>query len=481
MNPLEEEYKNRFSDEQLSSDSFEAERLWEAISEELHVEPNSQVKPLWWAFIPGIAILFTVGFWVIPNWNTQEVKLNAESTSRMEATLDTASVPCEEVEESYASDAMETKQTPLFQEDVTQTDLLPTQTESTTTSTTTTTTAKNIERPLVLAVDEDEYSKEIPPVNTLDGENEKEALGLDSLASDQEIADLVKMTIREKEQIPELTPIDGMSPPYLELSAAEPPFLGEQPVLLGKDQIRAKSKAPVVHLKLYGGANIVDMNYKGESTDQVVNLKNQTERIFPSTQFGVKTDVQFSSGFTAHLGLEYQQQRTIFEIEQETPVSVLLEDQLVKVWIDGTSQDTLAKEFGSVLVDGVETRQVIHNNSYKMLGLPIGVGYSKQIGNVVLGLEGGLYVGFTLDQNGKTLDTSEQIVSFDKESIDRPLNDVMLGYRVSPSIEIQGQSNLSIELSPEIGGFSSQQIGDSAVHASPLVLKMNIGVKYQIK
>ena len=499
MNPLEEEYKNKFSDEQLSSNGFEAEGLWDAISEELHAEPNNKVKPLWWVFIPGITIMFTVGFWIIPNWNSQEDILNVESTSVIEAPLDTASVAIDEVDESYALGTMETKQTDLVQEDVKQTDLVQKEVSQTDlvleeakqtdqvsvkadpTTTKTNTKLKNTESPLVIAVDEDEYYKEIPSANTINHADKNEALVLDSLASGQGMADIVGLTIREKEQLPMLAPIDGMTPPYLELSAAELPIFTAQPVPLGKDQIKVKSNNPSVYLQVYGGTNFMDINYKGESNEQIVDLKNQSERIFPSTQFGVKTDVQFSSGFSAHLGIEYQQHRTVFEIEQENPVSILLDDQLIKVWLDGTSLDTLAKEYGSVLVDGIETRQVIHNNRYKMLGLPVGVGYSKQIGNVMLGLEGGLYLGFTLDQNGKTLDAFEQIVSFDAQSDDRHLNDVMLGYRVSPSIGVQAKSNLSFELRPEVSGFSSQQIGNSAVYSSPLALKMNVGLKYQIK
>ena len=168
---------------------------------------------------------------------------------------------------------------------------------------------------------------------------------------------------------------------------------------LAEDVIEAKSNAPVVFVQLYGGANLMNTNFKGESTEQLVDLKNQTEKVFPSTQFGVKTDVQFNSGFIAHLGLEYQKHRTIFELEKESSVSELLEDQLVKVWIDGTSLDTLAKEFGSVLVNRVETRKVVHNNRYEILGIPVGLGYSKQIGKVSLGIEGGLYLGFTFDQS----------------------------------------------------------------------------------
>lgn len=225
----------------------------------------------------------------------------------------------------------------------------------------------------------------------------------------------------------------------------------------------------------------MDTNYKGVGLDQLVDLKNQSERVFPSVQVGVKADLKFKNGLTTHLGLEYQRHRSIFELEKEEPISVLLEDQLIKVFIDGATLDTLAKEFGSVLVDGLETRQVVHNNRYETLGIPIGVGYNKQIGNIVFGIEGGVYLGFTLDQNGKTLNASEQIVSFDDQSADRQLNDVMVGYRLAPSLAVQANSNLSLEIRPEINGFSSQQIGDSSVQSSPLVLKMNLALKYQIK
>ena len=274
---------------------------------------------------------------------------------------------------------------------------------------------------------------------------------------------------------------ESFNAPPLELKDSASVSLDKEVNLVGDDQILVKPEGPELYLQLYSGINIMDANYKGTGLDQLVDLKNQSERVFPSAQVGVKADLKFKNGLTTHLGLEYQRHRSIFELEKEEPISVLLEDQLIKVFIDGATLDTLAEEFGSVLVDGLETRQVVHNNRYETLGIPIGVGYSKQIGNIMFGIEGGVYLGFTLDQNGKTLNASEQIVSFDDQSADRQLNDVMVGYRLAPSLAVKANSNLSLELRPEVSGFSSQQIGDSSVQSSPLVLKMNLAVKYQIK
>ena len=274
---------------------------------------------------------------------------------------------------------------------------------------------------------------------------------------------------------------ESFNAPPLELKDSASVSLDKEVNLVGDDQILAKPEGPELYLQLYSGINIMDANYKGTGLDQLVDLKNQSERVFPSAQVGVKADLKFKNGLTTHLGLEYQRHRSIFELEKEEPISVLLEDQLIKVFIDGATLDTLAEEFGSVLVDGLETRQVVHNNRYETLGIPIGVGYSKQIGNIMFGIEGGVYLGFTLDQNGKTLNASEQIVSFDDQSADRQLNDVMVGYRLAPSLAVQATSNLSLELRPEVSGFSGQQIGDSSLQSSPLVLKMNLALKYQIK
>jgi hypothetical protein len=474
MNHLEEEYKNRFKNEQLSSDGFDAEGLWDAISEDLQSEPKSQTKPFWWVFIPGVTILLAVLFWILPDFNSSQDEFSDKQLSVVEELLESPSIRSAEEKEVYVIDASKIEQKNPIEDSKTETNKSSLPTKSV--------TREDVENPLVVAVDEGELQNSSVLIDTLSTGNINATILVDSINAASSFADRNDVPSLEIDELTEPIPsIDGLDPSYLELSNSLPQVTDIDAIPLAEDVIEAKSNAPAVYVQLYGGANLMNTNYKGESTEQLVDLKNQTERVFPSTQFGVKTDVQFNSGLTAHLGLEYQQHRTIFEIEKDRSVSELLEDQLIKVWIDGTSLDTLAKEFGSVLVNRVETRKVVHNNHYEILGIPVGLGYSKQIGKVSLGIEGGLYLGFILDQNGKTLDTSEQIVSFDAQSDDRHLNDVMLGYRVSPSIEFAVKSDLSIEFRPEVSGFSSQQIGDSAVHSSPLVLKMNVGLKYQIK
>lgn len=474
MNHLEEEYKNRFKNEQLSSDGFDAEGLWDAISEDLQSEPKSQTKPFWWVFIPGVTILLAVLFWILPDFNSSQDEFSDKQLSVVEELLESPSIRSEEEKEVYVIDDSKIEQKNPIEDPKTETNKSSLPTKSV--------TREDVENPVVVAVDEGELQNSSVLIDTLSTGNINATILVDSINAASSFADRYDVPSLEIDELIEPIPsINGLDPSYMELSNSMPQVPDLDPIPVAEDRIEAKSNTPAVYVQLYGGANLMNTNYKGESTEELLDLKNQSERVFPSTQFGVKTDVQFSSGFTVHLGLEYQQNRTIFEIEKESSVSELLEDQLVKVWIDGTSLDTLAKEFGSVLVNRVETRKVVHNNRYEILGIPVGLGYSKQIGKVTLGIEGGLYLGFTLDQNGKSLDASEQIVSFDAQSDDRHLNDVILGYRVSPSIGFPVKSDLSIEFRPEVSGFSSQQIGESAVHSRPLVLKMNVGLKYQIK
>lgn len=474
MNHLEEEYKNRFKNEQLSSDGFDAEGLWDAISEDLQSEPKSQTKPFWWVFIPGVTILLAVLFWILPDFNSSQDEFSDKQLSVVEELLESPSIRSEEEKEVYVIDDSKIEQKNPIEDPKTETNKSSLPTKSV--------TREDVENPVVVAVDEGELQNSSVLIDTLSTGNINATILVDSINAASSFADRYDVPSLEIDELIEPIPsIDGLDPSYMELSNSMPQVPDLDPIPVAEDRIEAKSNTPAVYVQLYGGANLMNTNYKGESTEELLDLKNQSERVFPSTQFGVKTDVQFSSGFTVHLGLEYQQNRTIFEIEKESSVSELLEDQLVKVWIDGTNLDTLAKEFGSVLVNRVETRKVVHNNRYEILGIPVGLGYSKQIGKVTLGIEGGLYLGFTLDQNGKSLDASEQIVSFDAQSDDRHLNDVILGYRVSPSIGFPVKSDLSIEFRPEVSGFSSQQIGESAVHSRPLVLKMNVGLKYQIK
>ena len=548
MNPLEEEYKNRFKNEQMSSDGFDAEGLWDNISEELKLEPSSEAKPIWWIFLSGAAMLVFLGLLIFRAWNPGQDENSNEVVLPSELIANSDVDPCTDDEElivqkeqtsnsissdeEYASEnnfdqgqenssvINDSKSSPILTtkkdiEEVISSGLLaPKSTEKAVTlvlvdSVSTeevisevlvdsVSTEEVISEVLVDSVSTEEVISEVL-VDSVSTEEVVSGVLVDSMSTEEVISEVLVDSVSTEEVISEVSVdsliteevvsgviVDSVSgesfdAPPLELKDSASVSLDKEVNLVGDDQILAKPEGPELYLQLYSGINIMDANYKGTGLDQLVDLKNQSERVFPSAQVGVKADLKFKNGLTTHLGLEYQRHRSIFELEKEEPISVLLEDQLVKVFIDGATLDTLAEEFGSVLVDGLETRQVVHNNRYETLGIPIGVGYSKQIGNIMFGIEGGVYLGFTLDQNGKTLNASEQIVSFDDQSADRQLNDVMVGYRLAPSLAVQANSNLSLELRPEVSGFSSQKIGDSSVQSSPLVLKMNLAVKYQIK
>jgi hypothetical protein len=631
MNPLEEEYKNRFKNEQMSSDGFDAEGLWDNISEELKVEPSSEAKPIWWIFLSGAAMLVFLGLLIFKAWNPEqdengnevvlpseliansdidpcaddeelvvlieqssnstssdkehasetnfdqgqdksvvinvsrsspvlttkdieevissavlapkstaevisEVLVDSVSTAELVSEVLVDSVSTEEVVSGVSVDSVSTEEvisgvlvdsvstaevvSEVLVDSVSTEELVSgVSVDSVSTeevisgvSVDSVSTEEVISEVLVDSVSTEDVIFEVLVdtmsteevisevlVDTMSMEEVISEVSVDSVITEEVISGVLVDSVSAEEVISEVlvdsvsveedvstVSVDSVSgesfdAPPLELKDSPSVTLDKEVSLVGEDQILAKSEAPELYLQLYSGINIMDTNYKGVGLDQLVDLKNQSERIFPSTQVGIKADLKLKNGLTTHLGLEYQRHRSIFEFEKEEPISVLLEDQLIKVFIDGITLDTLAKEFGSMLVDGLETRQVIHNNRYETLGIPIGVGYNKQIGNIVFGIEGGVYLGFTLDQNGKTLNASEQIVSFDDQSADRQLNDVMVGYRLAPSLAIQANSNLSLEIRPEINGFSSQQIGDSSVQSSPLVLKMNLAVKYQIK
>jgi hypothetical protein len=645
MNPLEEEYKNRFKNEQMSSDGFDAEGLWDNISEELKVEPSSEAKPIWWIFLSGAAMLVFLGLLIFKAWNPEqdengnevvlpseliansdidpcaddeelvvlieqssnstssdkehasetnfdqgqdksvvinvsrsspvlttkdieevissavlapkstaevisEVLVDSVSTAELVSEVLVDSVSTEEVVSGVSVDSVSTEEVisgvlvdsvstaevvsevlvdsvsteelvsgvsvdSVSTEEVisgVSVDSVSTEEVISGVSVDSVSTEEVISEVLVDSVSTEDVIFEVLVdtmsteevisevlVDTMSMEEVISEVSVDSVSTEEVISGVLVDSVSAEEVISEVlvdsvsveedvstVSVDSVSgesfdAPPLELKDSPSVTLDKEVSLVGEDQILAKSEAPELYLQLYSGINIMDTNYKGVGLDQLVDLKNQSERIFPSAQVGIKADLKLKNGLTTHLGLEYQRHRSIFEFEKEEPISVLLEDQLIKVFIDGITLDTLAKEFGSMLVDGLETRQVIHNNRYETLGIPIGVGYNKQIGNIVFGIEGGVYLGFTLDQNGKTLNASEQIVSFDDQSADRQLNDVMVGYRLAPSLAIQANSNLSLEIRPEINGFSSQQIGDSSVQSSPLVLKMNLAVKYQIK
>ncbi|MDG1296977.1 MAG: hypothetical protein P8P48_07555, partial [Saprospiraceae bacterium] len=99
MNPLEEEYKNRFKNEQMSSDDFDAEGLWDNISEELKVEPSSEAKPIWWIFLSGAAMLVFLGLLIFRAWNPGQDENSNEVVLPSELIANSDVDPCADDDE----------------------------------------------------------------------------------------------------------------------------------------------------------------------------------------------------------------------------------------------------------------------------------------------------------------------------------------------------------------------------------------------
>lgn len=181
-------------------------------------------------------------------------------------------------------------------------------------------------------------------------------------------------------------------------------------------------------------------------------LQKDYHRSAPGLLGAVDLDWGRGDGLRYGLGFSYAQQRRIFDYQDTRQTEVLEEDRLINYDLDPQTGDTLFAIYEDTWMDALETRTVVHNNSYSLIRIPLHLGYKKQLGRLGLGMDVQVAYAFWTQQAGKAVNSEGAVVAIDKASpmlerssavqfggraeIDYQLSDALI-LRVSPAYWLQ--------------------------------------------
>ena len=229
----------------------------------------------------------------------------------------------------------------------------------------------------------------------------------------------------------------------------------------------------------WGGLNILNMNFNPRRASDFGEFKKQSESGAEfGKSFGISTAIVWKQKWFLNSGLEYHELWSKLDFEEVTNIQVLKEDELVKVWRDGTTGDIVNTKYEDVLVDAEVTRKVIHHNKYQRFSIPIEFGLQKRKSNLVYGIAAGGVLNFTTSQSGKTLDKNAGIIEFDKDSSAAPFKSFTIGLRLSSFVAYRFTKKLSLNISPQLNLVPFGEFDGTDIRLNTQQFNLNVGIGY---
>jgi len=212
-----------------------------------------------------------------------------------------------------------------------------------------------------------------------------------------------------------------------------------------------KNESIVWHIGILGGANVIDIKYGSEDVPllpELARLKTVSEKKEYGTTLGIQTGVLLKNRWLINSGIEYHQLWSKLDFEEQKNIQVLKENQLLKVWIDQFTGDTLQKYYNDTLVNAVAYRDLLHHNKYRKFSIPIEIGIQQDYEKFIFGLTAGAVFNFTTLQSGKTINKDQEVIDFEKDDSTAPFKNFDIGFRISPSVGYQLSDRWTISLQP---------------------------------
>ncbi len=131
------------------------------------------------------------------------------------------------------------------------------------------------------------------------------------------------------------------------------------------------------------------------------------------------------------------------------------------------------------IVPAIAEREVLWDNKYRHISLPIEIGISKKIRRFHLGIFAGIGLNQFVIQKGKTLDREGGIIEIDMASdLHRPYKSIFVSYHISPFVHYEISKKISFSLNQNV---RFQQHGLSKAYQldrSAWLIGINGGVMY---
>lgn len=481
MSNLDKEFNERFQYQKSSSDDDEMEDIWNAVESELDEESSERTFFYWFSGLLGVLLLsFIVAgttYWLVSS-TEQEVTIRIDSIEKngIENTIEVKDVCLEEEVKSNAHKVSSESENDLGMNK----------------------NELSIASKTELGFDEVVYVKLKKETVEKRAEALTNHLGEVNFHSENNLPEnevtesiIINLKISETKEVHLPITTDNNNPPKEEpilvqlidtkkftVKNSEQSLLNPDVLLPSKDSIEQEGKKEkkvrniAFALGVNGGINWTNQNYKGTNS----NLTNASLSGDFGQSYGLEAIVTLKDRWIIQSGFEYHNFWTKFDYLNTDTEQVLNQNQLRKVWLDGT--DTLNAEYGDVLINRTTTREVIHHNQFTQISIPVELGFKNTTGKFTYGMTFGAAFNFLLNQSGKVFDETSEITEYDNESVIKPLSDFNLGLRLSPFVGYHLSEKVILGLKPHL--MLQQNKGDVQTNLSTSVRSVGLKIGLQV-
>lgn len=196
------------------------------------------------------------------------------------------------------------------------------------------------------------------------------------------------------------------------------PMIAEEEKPLPASEIIIPKENPFqFSVSIYSGIGFANKSLSikvGHEADEILLLRNATEKSLEVLNNGIKVGLSHKSGFNASLGFQYARVAERFQYDTR-----FLELDSIPNQVIGYSNNLLGTQN---VITGYAPNNTIHDleydfyNNYHFLEIPISIGYQKRIKSWNIGLRASYLQNISLRTKGRVLDSSFEVVNATDEN-----------------------------------------------------------------
>ena len=232
-------------------------------------------------------------------------------------------------------------------------------------------------------------------------------------------------------------------------------------------------------VEVFGGTNIKIFDYHSTANRELADLKNNTDKIFLGYQFGINLGYQLNPNTILQTGINHQRSWSKLNHEFMNSETIQKRDQLIKVWIDANTLDTLNVQRVDTTVNLTSRHKVVHFNKYEKLSIPLLLGFQKNLNRFSVVLFVGPTFNFYTDQVGKHIDDEGSLSIFSNDE-DPIFKKFQLGASAKLGLYYHWNDKLDLFVSPQFSFESNNGLFDDAFGLRTYHLEGNVGVRYRL-
>ncbi|MFT5913313.1 MAG: opacity protein-like surface antigen [Paraglaciecola sp.] len=246
---------------------------------------------------------------------------------------------------------------------------------------------------------------------------------------------------------------------------------------MAKEEKRAQKKFNA-SANFYGGMSLANRNLtaNGDSlTNELTQLRKKTEQNLETIQLGLQFNWQHKkTGLELTSGINYTQINEKFEYK----VNEVTVDSIVGIeaFYRNVNGDTIAI-MGMIPETTTANIHKRHFNKYRMIDIPILLGYRKRLGDFSIGAQAGVFVNLKLQTSGRFFNNETQTIDIDKADIFK--TKVGLSYYLGATVDYHLTENWSVSAAPFVRHLPSNFAKASyGLEQKYTLYGLNVGLRY---